>query len=176
MPKMGLEKAAGGGERKSKEVGVHDGLNTSEVSSREASFQLVYLLACFAVSKRKQLKKKSRLVLKQSLSVTFPPQLSVASATAICHRLSGNRAASTLFHLSVAKLLLFSGGQRTHFAPLKSADRGWGAGTGAGPRVHSARKGPLQGEVPTSIIGSVWLGLESPETRSPTASPEPGRA
>lgn len=57
MPKMGLEKAAIGG-RKSKEVDVHDGLNTSEVSSGEASFQLVYLLACFAISKRKQLKKK----------------------------------------------------------------------------------------------------------------------
>lgn len=99
-------------------------------------------------------KKKSRLVLKQSLSVTFPPPLSIASAAAICHRLSGNRAASTLFHLSVAKLLLFSGGQRTQFAPSIRAGRGWGAGIGAGPWVHSSRKGPLQGEVPTSIIGS----------------------
>lgn len=56
MPKMGLERAAG--ERKSKEVDVHDGLNTSEVSSGAASSQLVYLLACFAVSKKKELKKK----------------------------------------------------------------------------------------------------------------------
>lgn len=57
MPKMGLERAAG--ERKSKEVDVHDGLNTSEVSSGAASSQLVYLLACFAVSKKKELKKKN---------------------------------------------------------------------------------------------------------------------
>lgn len=132
------------GERKSKEVGVHDGLNTSEVSSGAASSQLVYLLACFAVSKRKELKKKkSQLVLKQSLSVTFPSQLSIASAAAIRHRLSGNQAASTLYHLSVAKLLLFSGGQRTQFAPSKRAGKRVETGTGAGPRVPSARKGPL---------------------------------
>lgn len=57
MPKMGLERAAGRGGRKSKEIGVHEGLNTSEVSSGAASSQLVYLLARFAVSKRKELKK-----------------------------------------------------------------------------------------------------------------------
>lgn len=50
MPKMGLERA---GEREREEVGVHDGLDMSKVSQRAASSQLVYLSACFAVSKRK---------------------------------------------------------------------------------------------------------------------------
>lgn len=132
------------GGRKSKEVGVHDGLNTSEVSSGAASSQLVYLLACFCcLQKERVKKKKSQLVPKQSLSVTFPSQLSIASAAAIRHRLSGNRAASTLYHLSVAKLLLFSGGQRTQFAPSKRAGKRVETETGAGPRVPSSRKGPL---------------------------------
>lgn len=56
-PKWGWRGRRGG--RKSKEVDVHDGLNTSEVSSGAASSQLVYLLACFAVSKKKELKKKN---------------------------------------------------------------------------------------------------------------------
>lgn len=50
MPKMGLERA---GEREREEVGVHDGHDMSKVSPRAASSQLVYLSACFAVSKRK---------------------------------------------------------------------------------------------------------------------------
>lgn len=50
MPKMGLERA---GEREREEAGVHDGLDMSKVSLRAASSQLVYLTACFAVSKRK---------------------------------------------------------------------------------------------------------------------------
>lgn len=53
-PKWGWRRRREVGGRKSKEVGVHDGQNTSEVSSGEASFQLVYLLACFALSKGKQ--------------------------------------------------------------------------------------------------------------------------
>lgn len=120
--------------RRSKEVGVHDSLNTSEVSSGEASFQLVYLLACFALSKGKQLKKNP--IGSQAVPICHLPSsalLSFASAAAICHRLSGNRDASTLFHLSVAKLLLFSGGQRTQFAPSKRAGRGWGRGQELGP-------------------------------------------
>lgn len=141
MPKMGLKRAAG--ERESREVGVHDGLNTSEVSTGAASSQLVYLLACFCCLQKERVKKKSQLVPKQSLSVTFPSQLSIASAAAIRHRLSGNRAASTLYHLSVAKLLLFSGGQRTQFAPSKRAGKRVETETGAGPRVPSSRKGPL---------------------------------
>jgi hypothetical protein len=50
MPKMRLERA--GREREREEVGVHDGLDTSKVSPAPSS-QLVYLLSCLAVSKRK---------------------------------------------------------------------------------------------------------------------------
>ena len=51
MPKMGWERA---GEREEEGVGVHGCLDRSKVSQRAASFQLVYLTACFEVSKRKE--------------------------------------------------------------------------------------------------------------------------
>lgn len=78
MPKMGLERA---GEKEREEVGVHDGLDMSKVSLRAANSQLVYLTACFAVSKRKQLNlwAGSRAV----PNCHLPSRLSAAAATAV---------------------------------------------------------------------------------------------
>ena len=62
--------------------------------------------------------------------------------------LPGNRTSSTLFHLSVAKLLLFSGGPRTRFTPSKRAAAGGGWGREPGPACPG-RWGPLGGEAHT---------------------------